>query len=387
MKVTSECIKNNYDKSNAVEHYLSKGRRDSVKIEWEEPFSCSVFKQAIRLSNKIKKDKLKVLDVGSGTGDGYVLLSKLFKEDKEISDYQLDYFGVDISPQMVETANDLYADESNVRFECEDIRNSSFTESFDIYLSCGVPYSHLTNDELYKALKMIVTNIRKHHSRCAVVVDVLGRYSIEWTPKWNESRWDYAMSFFESEGHAEPTWMSFYSHNDLQNIMQRAADAVGCPVEKFEFFDRSIMVGRHTSTGQFNPKLPRYRNLINSLLDPSQETELSQLIFQVEFTSAPKHILEFFEKFSGWWNLLVSQAAEILDESIQVKFVELPQEVQGFKAALKTELQQFSDKRLDRQKVEFMLAQVLRQLEETQQPGYGVGHDLFGVMWLDATEL
>ena len=130
MKVTSECIKNNYDKSNAVEHYLSKDRRDSVKIEWEEPFSCSVFKQAIRLSNKIKKDKLKVLDVGSGTGDGYVLLSKLFKEDKEISNYQLDYFGIDISPQMVETANDLYADESNVRFECEDIRNSSFTESF-----------------------------------------------------------------------------------------------------------------------------------------------------------------------------------------------------------------------------------------------------------------
>mgnify|MGYP006247694151 FL=1 len=83
----------------------------------------------------------------------------------------------------------------------------------------------------------------------------------------------------------------------------------------------------------------------------------------------------------------MSQAAEILDESIQVKLVELPQEVQGFKAALKTELQQFSDKRLDRQKVEFMLAQVLRQLEETQQPGYGVGHDLFGVMWLDATEL
>ena len=63
MKVTSECIKNNYDKSNAVEHYLSKGRRDSVKIEWEEPFSCSVFKQAIRLSNKIKKDKLSLIHI------------------------------------------------------------------------------------------------------------------------------------------------------------------------------------------------------------------------------------------------------------------------------------------------------------------------------------
>ena len=31
-----------------------------------------------------------------------------------------------------------------------------------------------------------------------------------------------------------------------------------------------------------------------------------------------------------------------------------------------------------------MLAQVLGKLEATQQPGYGVGHDLFGVMWLDA---
>ena len=171
-------IKTVYDKSNAVEHYLSKDRRDSVKIEWEEPFSCSVFKRAIKLSDKTKKDKLKVLDIGSGTGDGYVLLSKLFLEDQEISNYQLDYFGIDISPQMVKTANDLYADENNVKFECADIRTSNFTEAFDIYLSCGVPYSHLTNEELHKALKMIVTNICKHRSRCAVVVDVLGRYSI-----------------------------------------------------------------------------------------------------------------------------------------------------------------------------------------------------------------
>ncbi len=387
MKVTSERIKTVYDKSNAVEHYLSKSRRDHVKIQWEEPFSCSVFKRAIELSNKSKGDKLKVLDVGSGTGDGYVLLSNLFSEDKEVSNYQLDYLGVDISPQMVETARDLYADHRNVRFECSDIRVSNLNEYFDIYLSCGVPYSHLTNDELYKALKMIVTNIRDHRSRCAVVVDVLGRYSIEWTPKWAENRWDYAMSFFESEGHAEPTWMSLYSHEHLQEIMQQAADAVGCPVEKFEFFDRSIMVGRHTSTRQFNPELPQYRNLINSLLDPSEETDLSQLIFKVELGTAPEHILEFFKKFSGWWNLLVNEARGLLGESIEVEVVELPPEVRGFKAALEKQLEQISEKDLRRQKVELTLAKTLRQLEATQQPGYGVGHDLFGVMWLDTTAL
>lgn len=41
----------------------------------------------IRLFNKIKKDKLKVFDVGLGIGDGYVLFLKFFKEDKEISNY------------------------------------------------------------------------------------------------------------------------------------------------------------------------------------------------------------------------------------------------------------------------------------------------------------
>ncbi len=312
MKVSAEHIETVYDQSNAVEHYLSKSRRDGVKVEWEEQFSRSVFKQAISSFEKSKGDKLKVLDVGSGTGDGYILLSQLLSNDKDISKrYELDYLGIDISPQMVETSRNLYAKESNVRFECADIRTRSFTETFDIYLSCGVPYSHLTNEELYEALKTIVRNVCENRSRCAVVVDVLGRYSIEWIPKWKESRWDYAMTFFQSEGDAEATWMSFYSHHQLQKIMQQAVNQVGCPVQKFEFFDRSIMVGRHTSTRQFNPKLPQYRDLVNSLLDPSLETDLSKLIFQVELDSAPEYILDFFRKFSGWWNTLVSEAAAI----------------------------------------------------------------------------
>ena len=311
-----------------------------------------------------------------------------FSEDQEVgSSYELDYLGIDISPQMVEAANDLYGNRSNVQFKYADIRTSSLTQPFDVYLSCGVPYSHLTHEELYEAIKMIAKNARDNSSRCAVVVDVLGRYSIEWTRKWKESRWDYAMSFFESEGDAEASLMSFYSHDHLQEIMQQAAQDIGCPVEKFEFFDRSIIVGRHTSTGEFNPELPQYRNLVNSLLDPSRQTELSQLIFQVELGSAPDHILNFFSQFSGWWNTLVADAAGLLGESLAVKPVELPPEVQEFKATAQKELEQISDKQLFRQKVELMLAQTLCLLEATQQPGYGVGHDLFGVMWLDATKL
>lgn len=386
MKVSPEQIETIYDQSSGVQHYLSKKRRDGVKVEWEEPLSLSVFKHALAQLSKNKGEKLSVIDVGSGTGDGYRLLSTLLSEEADLG-YELEYLGVDVSPQMVETASNLYGNHSNVRFECADIRTRQLDRPFDLYLSCGVPYSHLTHEELYLALKAIVTNICRNRSRCAAIVDVLGRYSIEWTYKWKQSRWDYSMSFFESEGGAEPTWMSFYSHQHLQEIMQQAANDVGCPVEKFAFFDRSIMVGRHTSTRQFNPELPQYRSLVNSLLDPSQETELSQLIFQVELGSAPGHILDFFGKFSGWWNTLVSDATELLGESLAVEQVELPSEVQGFKAAAQKELQQISEKHLYRQRVEFMLARMLHLLEATQQPGLGVGHDLFGVMWLDATEL
>ncbi len=250
-----------------------------------------------------------------------------------------------------------------------------------------MPYSHLTIEELCQAIKAIITNICQHRSRAVVVVDVLGRYSIEWAPKWQENRWNYAMNFFESESKAEPTWMSFYSHQHLQEIMQKAAKAAGCPIEKLEFFDRSIMVGRHTSTRQFNSELPQYRNLINSLLDPSKETELGQLIFQVELGAAPEHITGFFNKFSSWWNCLVGEAMSILDNSASVDPIELPLTVRGFKATLQQELQQIPEKQLHRQKVEMALAQALRKLEVTQQPGYGVGHDLFGVMWLNASNI
>ncbi|WP_293108891.1 hypothetical protein, partial [Moorena sp. SIO3I6] len=39
---------------------------------------------------------------------------------------------------------------------------------------------------------------------------------LRWTPQWQNSRWNYSMSFFQSEGDKDPTWMSFYSYEHLQ---------------------------------------------------------------------------------------------------------------------------------------------------------------------------
>lgn len=383
MEMTSKNLRSVYEQSDAVGHYLSQSRRDGVKVQWEEPFSRAVFKQAVSAGNKPQGGALKVADIGSGTGDGYVLLSTLLAQEPNLCD-RLEYLGVDISPAMVEAANKLYGNGDSVQFECADIRRCELDRPIDLYLSCGVPYSHLTQDELHKAIQLIVANVRKQRMRCAVIIDVLGKYSIEWTPQWGEGRWNYCMSFFETEKTQEETWMSFYSHDQLRDVMESAAKSQACPVEKFAFFDRSIMVGRHTSTRQFNPSLPPYRDLVNGLLDPSKTTDLSQLIFSAPEGDAPQYILDFFKAFSMAWNTLVYHAAQLLGESLSIEVAPLPPEVDGFKEATLEKIQAVKDESLIRPLVEKSLAQALCLLEQTQQPGYGVGHDLFGVMWLDA---
>ncbi|MEB3339204.1 class I SAM-dependent methyltransferase [Okeania sp.] len=382
MNVTSDDIKAVYEESNATQHYLSPNRKDNVKVYWEEAFSRFVFKQAILSIDTPAREKLRVLDVGAGIGDGYTLLSDLLAQEPSLDKCNLDYLGIDISPEMVETANNLYKNNTNVRFEQADIRKQIPESPFDLYLSCGVPYSHLTHEELETVLKILFERILKNQSPCAVVIDVLGRYSIEWQPHWSESRWNYNMSFFKSEGEAKPTLMSFYSHEHLEKIIRNAASEVNCPIKNLAFFDRSIVVGRHTSTGAFNRELPKYRNLVNSLLDPNQETDLNQLILRVESGDAPEYIIKFFHQFSGWWNTIIAEAAELLNESLEVNRVQLPANIESLDVLIKQNLAN-SVLTNDRQRIELAVAKRLQQLEQTCEPGYGVGHDLFGVVWLD----
>ncbi|MFF9581289.1 hypothetical protein [Streptomyces achromogenes] len=63
-------------------------------------------------------------------------------------------------------------------------------EPYDLYFSSGVPYSHLTPRELTDVLSRIFTAVRRNRTCSVVVVDVLGRYSIEWADRWDRSGTD-----------------------------------------------------------------------------------------------------------------------------------------------------------------------------------------------------
>ncbi len=363
--------------ADGVRHYLNPKRRDNVKVHWEEPFTRSVLERAIVRTPC--GEKLHVLDVGCGTGDGYALLSRLKKANPTILlDKHIDYLGVDLSEAMVQAGEDRYADNPNVRFTQANMLEYEPEDPVDFFLSCGVPYSHLTADQTEQALTSIFQSIRQHQNSSVVMVDVLGRYSIEWTEKWDESRWMYRMSFFATDKEMKPTPMSFYSAEELGALIYGVAADVGCTLTGLEFFDRSIMVGRHTSTGEFNGGLPRYRNIVNNLMDPDKLTNFEDLIFPENLPAAPENVERFFTHFAARWNGLLKEAADICGQPLSVEhaFVD-----GSLTEAVNLENKNGAPEKFQAKVVEPALAELLRQLEADTQPGLGVGHTLTAVVY------
>ncbi len=362
----------------AIDHYLSSERRDRVKVEWEEPFSEGLCGDVIAAIGP--RPTLRVLDVGCGTGDGLALLSRLSQKHPRLVT-ALEYVGLDVDDDMVDTARAVHAGRDDAEFIRGDVREGVPTDPFDVYLSCGVPYSHLTTDELNSALVQIFSTIRRNRTYSAVVIDVLGRYSLEWVRNWEASRWPYRMSFFESDKAASPTQMSFYCSDELGSVVDRAAAKAGCEVTGSAFYDRSVTVGRHTTTGEFNESLPPYRTLVNKLLDPDEVLDPCELLFYPELGPAPARVLRFFEHFSSAWNALVLDALGRRQQSI------------GNRARRRRGLGRQAtavDFGVIAEPTDFeawvsgpALARELQHLEASMQGGLGAAHSLTAVVLVD----
>lgn len=365
----------------AIDHYLSSERRDAVKTQWEEPFSQAVFEFAVAAIRPTST--LRVLDVGCGIGDGLSLLSGLTQRNPLLAG-GIDYVGLDIDAAMLETARIVHLGSRRAQFIQGDIREGVPSDPYDLYLSCGVPYSHLTPSELEWTLADIFSAIRRNRTRSAVIVDVLGRYSVEWLRNWGRARWNYQMTFFESDVEPASTDMSFYSSMSLRPLINAAAERAGCFLEGVTFHDRAVMVGRHSTTGDFNPGLPQYRRLVNSLFDSHEPVDLRELLFAVELPPAPAEVLRFYARFGAAWNARVTRSLYQQQENAAVLVgrdddacgtahaldcAQYPRGAPDFKASMGGPA----------------LARRLRHLETTLQDGLGVGHSLIAVIYADAT--
>ncbi|WP_131739059.1 class I SAM-dependent methyltransferase [Actinomadura roseirufa] len=336
----------------AQAHYLSPKRRDPVKRLMEEPASRAVLTRAVTKLDLPAEAPLRVLDLGSGTGDGIHLLTATDDTNPPvIAGNRLDYVGLDGDADMVRTASSLHP---SAAFIHADMRGELPDNDFDLYLSCGVPYSHLTPSETIDVLTGIFTRARTAQRRTAVIVDVLGRFSIEWTPQWQHHQWDYAMTFFHDAPERVQSPMTFYSCSDLTAVIAAAARAANVRPRHLDFTDRSVLVGRHTTTRTFNADIQPYRQLINDLAEGTPATPWRRLRFEPPTAKAPSAITQFFRDLSSRWNAQVDRAGAHLAPHQPVPGTQGP-----------------------------LLARTLLECERRAQQGLGAAHSLIATIVID----
>ena len=326
-----------------LEHYSSPARRDAVKRLWEEPVTHAIIRKATYSMHP--EEPLRVMDIGCGAGDGFQFFADA------LTGTQISYLGIDIDDGLLNLAKEKFAGAPRTAFVKSDIVEQIPADPVDIYFSCGVPYSHLTEEELKDALRRIFTAIRENRTCSTVVVDVLGRYSIEWAGKWHSSRWNYCMSFFSGDAEVPDSPMTFWGSQELIGCIASAARAARVTVNSVSFVDRSIMVGRHTATRDFNRNIPAYRSLVNNLFEGKSDVKSADLFFPAQLPIGPTAVAAFQQDFHRRWNSVVDQMSQ--------GSVYVPRRVMRY------------------------LAEALCSLEHRLSPGLGVGHSLSAIVTVD----
>jgi hypothetical protein len=305
-------------------HYSSLARSDFVKRTWERPQFVRLLADALsHIFGRAKSSvTLKVVDIGAGAGEGYGLVRDAFVALDLTPRFH--YLAIDSSRSMLALGEkkissiDKVAGE--VQFFADDMRSADYlSHSADLFLSVGVPYSHLREAELQEVSWRIFEAMAARPSPSVAIFDVLGRYSIEWLPLSGERVREYEMSFFSNTEKAPVFPMTFYSRDDLANALSTGIhQKLGRRIEQTRYWDRSVFVGRHTATGLYNERLPRIRSLVNALAasaDATPEQITSSLSLRREDigigdVTLPEEIAEYLEDRRRSWNRAVELFSE-----------------------------------------------------------------------------
>lgn len=389
------------------------GKYDNVRIYWEDQltrFGLRPHIAQLAARKRRQQQGVRIVDLGCGAGQGFDVLTKINRSDLDLSlnhdrilpesNVEL-YLGLDLSHSMVEKGNELFANKPHVRFRQADLRDGldaikDDEAPFDIYFSSYASFSHLQTEHLKALLRDIY-----HHSRdgSLIVLDLLGRYSIEWPCYWSVDPNDggaflnYSMSYltpeYELNGHVDYFPMRYWAGSEVDQLVEELSTEHAGQIEVLGKFDRSIMVGRHVDTREYNPDVAPLRRMVNRLHEDYMRTDLQQLM--VDRSTFPQHadpqVNRFFDNLIHDWNLLLEFCEQRLQENISI--VELAG-WSDYSAPL-----QFAIMTMDRvindtgwmwngdpraNIIEPQLGYGLRSLESSLQQGLGCGHGLVAVL-------
>jgi SAM-dependent methyltransferase len=392
------------------------GKYDHVRRLWEDQVTGIFLRPYLNQLVERKRrhlGRIRILDLGCGSGDGLDLILGVTTKDPGIYEYVTAaitedmlkaYVGLDVNEDLLKQAEVSYAGRSKACFLQGDLSDGlppvilEDEEPFDLYFTSFGTLSHFHDDQCVQ----ILTDICRHTSERALFVgDWLGRYSYEWQDLWHhpadrEYFMDYRISYiYPEEGEDDPEVVSFplrlMTRDEVMNIVTKASRESGVEIKPLVFFDRSIFIGRHLETRDYNKNCPKLRRIVNSLYESYVRTDLENLFVDHQPRRGYDHLNNFFELFFMSCNALVQYTISLLSEYDldSRSFRTLPEILPYYPEPLKEAMHTmrkiiegmgwlgWGDVRAN--VIEPHLGYSLRKLEMELQPGTGMGHGLVGV--------
>jgi len=384
------------------------GKKDNVRKYWED-ISIKVAIQPIIKELLETRDMLRIVDLGSGSGEGYELLTHIphIKTSKSEEPFILGknqiqrYDGIDISPAMVAKGKENYKDKNHIRFYQGDLAKGfplSQEPSYDIYFSSYCSLSHLTSLEL----ELLSSEVFTHADKGSFIVyDLHGRLSPEWPIYWDktsEQQYPYNMAYLlplEKQDPKKVDWfnVTYWSSEELTRSILNASVKAGKKVSMVFLKDRSILIGRHMDTKLFKAERFRARKEVNHLFDRDYRGKVPKLRLNLdylnEYQSINKTAFERINYYYSQWSAII----EILDALIKRDDLRVKQLIESSPEELSAEMKMLAwlYRNADRfPVVDFwasvmgpQAACVLRNLELGLPDGLGCGHSILCIVRVD----
>ncbi|MBU0697956.1 MAG: class I SAM-dependent methyltransferase [Proteobacteria bacterium] len=400
-----------YDKASGL-----LGKYDNVRRFWEDQVTSIFMRPALNELVERKRrrlERIRILDLGCGSGDGFDLIMGVTTKDPGIYEYITvaltddmlkEYVGLEINEDLLRQAHGYYGSNPKIKFIQGDLSNGLTPEiitkeaPFDFYFTSFGTLSHFNNEQCIK----IIADVCRHAPEYALFMgDWLGRYSYEWQDLWHhptdrEYFMDYRISYIYPEEERATADVASFSlklvcRDEVMHIIEAAAREAGVDIKPVVFFDRSLFIGRHLDTGDYNKNCPKLRGPVNALFENYVRTDLESLLVDYVPRQGFDHLNNFYEHFFMSCNALVQYTIHLLRsfDCQTGKFASVPEILPFYPQPLKDAMDtmrrviegvgwlSWGDVRAN--VIESVLGFSLRKLEMELQPGTGMGHGFVGI--------
>jgi SAM-dependent methyltransferase len=398
------------------------GKYDNVRRYWEDevariqirPFLQKLIDRCLR-----EFRRLRVLDLGCGSADGFELLTGVRQREASLHDMEINlitpavlayYKGVDLNEELLEQARHIYGENPKIEFAHGDftkgLPRAKDEKPYDLYFSSYGTSSHHTDDRTM--VRLLAEIAQSTPSYALVVCDWLGRYSYEWQSLWindvaKKRNMDYVVSYIYEEKEREAKRnelqhlkLRLMSREEAEGIVEEASEKAGVAIRPLAFFDRSVFTGRHMDTREYNPHVQPIRRAVNSLHEENVRTDLNSLLFDYVPKPGFGFLNDYYEHLQMCWNTLVRYMIELLDSydpsqrafqrDANVVPASYPEEVRKMMVRLRSVVEGVGWLQLGLPReniIEPQLGYALRHLIMSLQQGRGCGHSFMAVLEID----